>query len=127
MTPVQLEIIMPLITTLGFGCRSCSLIFNQAGIEDGYRNDCANDYPEEWRESLEQLLEWISEIKRLYKHRLRVQLIDAQSPTGLWKQVRHRLSQMPAFIVDRKLVHMGWNRDQLEALIDRRIRETSGA
>ncbi len=124
MNPIQLEIIMPLITTIGFGCRNCSLMFSQAGIEDGYRDDCASEYPPEWKENLEQLLEWISEIKRLYKHRLRVQLIDAQSPAGLWKQLRHRLSGMPAFIVDRKLIHTGWDRERLEALIDQRIRET---
>lgn len=124
MNPVELEIIMPLITTMGLGCRSCSMMLNQSGIEDGYRNDCISDYPEEWRQNLEQLLEWIREIKRLYKHRLHVQLIDAQSPTGLWRQIRHRPSQMPAFIVDRKFVHSGWDRARLEDLIDQRIRET---
>jgi hypothetical protein len=126
MSPVQLEVIMPLITTLGFGCRSCNVIFNQAGIENGYRDDCASEYPEEWRQQLEQLLEWIKDFKGLYKHRLHVQLIDAQSPAGLWKQLRHRLSEMPAFIVDRKLIYAGWDREQLEALIDQRIRETLG-
>ena len=126
MSPVQLEVIMPLITTLGFGCRSCNVIFNQAGIENGYREDCASEYPEEWTQELEQLLAWIKDFKQLYKHRLHVQLIDAQSPAGLWKQLRHRLSEMPAFIVDRKLVYTGWDRERLEDLIDQRIRETLG-
>jgi hypothetical protein len=41
---------------------------------------------------------------------------------GLWKQIRYRLFRFPAFIVDRKSTYIGWDYQELETLIDERIR-----
>jgi hypothetical protein len=70
---------------------------------------------------VDYLSKWIQELSHLYRHRLQIRVIDAQSPLGLWKQIRYKLFRFPAFIVDRKLTYIGWDPKQVEALIDERI------
>ena len=70
--------------------------------------------------------DWMRQLSILYKHRIRITVIDAQSPLGIWKQIRHRLFSMPAFIVDRKHTCTGWSTEQLESIIDSRIQELVG-
>ena len=123
MTPIQIEVIFPLLTSLEFGCKNCSLIFDRSGLPQNYRRENADEYPEDWREDVKKLHEWMINASQLYKHRIRIQLIDAQSPLGIWKQIRHRFSKLPGFVVDRKSVHIGWDTDRLESIIDERIRQ----
>jgi len=123
MTPIQIEVVFPLITSLEFGCKNCSLILDRSGIPQQHRHSSADEYPQEWREDVEKLHEWMANASELYKHRIRIRLIDAQSPLGIWKQIRHRFSKLPGFVVDRKAVHIGWDTDQLESIIDERIKE----
>ena len=125
MTPIQVEVIFPLLTSLEFGCKNCSLIFDRSGIPQNHRRSSADEYPEDWREDIEKLHEWMKNASELYKHRIRIRLIDAQSPLGLWKQIRHRFSKLPGFVVDRKTVHIGWDTERLESIIDERIRQDS--
>jgi len=65
----------------------------------------------------------ISEISRLYRHRVCFKVIEAQSPLGLWKQIRHKVFKYPAFIVDGKKTYVGFDCEELGALIDQRIKE----
>jgi len=123
MTPIQVEVVFPLLTAIEYGCKNCSIIFDQSRIPQHHRQTCADEYPEDWRKDLEKLYEWIGNASQLYKHRVQIRLIDAQSPLGIWKQIRHRLSKLPAFVVDRKAVHTGWDTSSLETLIDERIKQ----
>jgi len=54
-------------------------------------------------------------------------VIEAQSPLGLWKQIRHRVFKYPAFIVDGKKTYVGFDCEELGALIDERIKNPSGS
>jgi hypothetical protein len=96
-------------------------MFGTLGLEHKYRLNAANEYPEDWKQAVENLSTWIREISRLYRHRILIRVIDAQSPLGMWKQIRYRLFRFPAFIVDKKLTYIGWNPRSVEDLIDRRI------
>ena len=125
MTPVLVEVVAPMLSSVSLSCRGCGLVLNRLGIEKEYRDACSNEYPEHWQESVLRLSDWIREISRLYKHRVLIRVIDAQSPLGLWKQIRHRLGKMPAFIVDRKQTYTGWDTVQLESLIYQRLQEIS--
>jgi hypothetical protein len=97
------------------------------GIHKNYQLACSDEYPEDWKQNVEKLSLWIENASHLYQHRIRIRIIDAFSPLGIWKKIRHRLSEMPAFIVDHKSIHMGWDTDRLETLIDQRIHEASAA
>ncbi|MBI4963423.1 MAG: hypothetical protein HY913_09105 [Desulfomonile tiedjei] len=125
MTPIHIEVVVPLITALEFRCSRCGPIFEGLDVQKHYRDSCEDDYPEDWKQDLARLGDCLQKISETYKHRVRIKIIDAQSPLGLWKQLRHRVSGTPAFVVDGKDVCVGWNIDRLEELVDARIDEAS--
>ena len=125
MDTIELEVVAPMLSALEMSCRGCGMIFGSLGLRKKYRNACTDDYPDDWKEAVNILSQWIGEISSLYRHRIRIRVIDAQSPLGLWKQIRYRVFRFPAFIVDRKRTYVGWNPGELEALIDARIRDAA--
>jgi hypothetical protein len=121
--PIQVEVVFPFLTSIEFGCRNCSFIFDQSGIPQNDRRSSADEYPEDWREDFKKLQEWMANASKVHEHRIAIRLIDAQSPLGIWKQIRYRFSKLPGFVVDRKAVHTGWDTGLLESIIDERIRQ----
>jgi hypothetical protein len=49
----------------------------------------------------------------LYHNRVHIRLIDAQSPKGLWKQIRHWIFTYPAWIIDNRAAYAGWDSHEL--------------
>ena len=123
MEPVYLEVIAPMLSSVEMNCRRCGPVFDYLGLKNKYRNACVNEYPDDWKQAVGYLLDWIREVSYLYRHRIRIRIIDAFTPLGIWKQLRHRVYGFPAFVVDRKRTYVGWDRVELEALIDDRIRQ----
>ena len=121
MNTVLIEIVAPMLSSVEMNCRRCNFVFDYLGLQNKYRNDCVAEYPEEWKEAVGYVSGWIKEILKLYRHRVRIRVIDAQSPLGLWKQIRHRVFRFPAFIIDKKSTYIGWDPRRLEVLIDERI------
>lgn len=121
MKPILLEVVAPMLSTFEMNCRPCRFIFDTVGIGSKHRRISENEYPEDWKQAAGSLSAWIHAMTDLYRHRLKIRVIDAQSPLGLWMQLRHRLFRFPAFIVDKKQTYIGWDTQQLEALIDERI------
>ena len=118
MKPVILEVVAPLVSAMDIGCRSCGMILDSVGLRKEYLDGAAKDYPQDWKQAADDLTAWIRKISELYRHRILIRIIDAQSPVGLWKKLRYRLFRYPAFIIDKKLTYTGWNPQELEALID---------
>lgn len=125
MTPVILEVIAPMLSSVEMGCRGCGTIMDVLGLKKQDRQSCAAGYPDDWKEAVERLTDWIAEISRLYRHRILIRVIDAQTPMGLWKQIRHRVFTFPAFVVNRKKTYVGWDPQELEVVIDEEVRKTS--
>lgn len=123
MNPIILEVVAPMLSTVEMSCRGCGFIFAYVGLQSKYRNACTNEYPGDWKHAVNRLSNLLEEITFLYRHRIMIRVIDAQSPLGLWKQIRHRVFRFPAFIVDKRRTYIGWDSDQLEALIDERIHQ----
>ena len=121
MDPILLEVVAPMLSTVEISCRGCGSIMGYVGLREKYRDECTNEYPDDWKQAVDYVSKWINEISSLYQHRIRIRVIDAQSPLGLWKQIRYRLFRFPAFIVDRKRTYIGWDYGELETLIDERI------
>jgi len=119
--PILLEVVAPMLSTVEISCWGCGSIMGYVGLRDKYRDACTNEYPDDWKQAVDYVSKWINEISSLYQHRIRIRVIDAQSPLGLWKQIRYRLFRFPAFIVDRKRTYIGWDYGELETLIDERI------
>src|SRR5512133_1992611 len=117
MKPLTVDVVSNLIT--GFGhCARCELLMNEAGGNNRARQQDLADYPAKLREELAKLGDWLSELCRLYRHRISIRLIDAKSPLGLYKSLLHRIRRYPTFIIEKKEVYSGWDRERIEELLD---------
>jgi hypothetical protein len=124
MKPLTVEVVSNLITGFG-GCPRCELLMNEAGVNSRTRHEDAADYPAELREELAKLSDWLSELCRLYRHRISIRLIDAKSPFGLYKSLLHRIRRYPTFIIEKKEVYSGWDRQKIEELLDTHMQEAN--
>ena len=121
MNIIQLEVVAPMLSTTEVGGLGCGIVLSSLGIRSKYQAACTSEYPDDWREAIDFLSGWMKELQNLYRHRITIQVIDAYSPLGLWKQLRYRLFRFPAFIVDGKKTYVGWDHQELETLIDDRV------
>jgi hypothetical protein len=120
MKPIQLEIVARVVTFFDH-CRRCQILFDQSGLDEKIHQKEMEEYPPDLKEEYLKLSDWIRELTQLYKHRLLIRVIDAQSPLGIYKSLRHRFRTYPAFIVERKEAYTGWDKSQLESLLDKYI------
>ena len=102
MYPILLEVVAPMLSSVEIYSWGHSFITGYLGLRSKYRNSCLNEYPDDWKWAVDYLSLWIQKVSYLYRHRIRIRVIDAQSPLGLWKQLRYRIFRFPAFIVDQK-------------------------
>jgi len=121
MRAIRLDVVTNMLTTYG-QCNRCSLIFEETGLKREFDRRQLDEYPQDLKEESEKLSVWIRELKQLYKHRLVIRLIDAQSLAGVYKALRHRVREYPTFVVDGKETLSGWDKGRLEELIDRHIK-----
>ncbi len=124
MQPVLVQIVTRVITTFDH-CRHCELLFNEAGLDDKHHQREMNEYPEDLKEEYVQLSDWIRELSGRYGDRLVIKLIDVQSLLGVYKSIRYRIRKYPSFIVAGKEVYTGWDKGQLEALLDKHLRSAT--
>ncbi|OGP76967.1 MAG: hypothetical protein A2V86_03255 [Deltaproteobacteria bacterium RBG_16_49_23] len=64
------------------------------------------------------------ELTRLYKHRLIIRVIDAQSLLGIYKSLRYWFRAYPTFVVEGKETYTGWDKTRLESLLDKYIKNS---
>jgi len=121
MRPISLEIVTRVLTTFDH-CRHCEIFFDEAGLDKKFHQKEVNEYPPDLKEEFVKLSDWIRELTRLYKHRLLIRLIDVQSFLGIYKSLRHRIRKYPTFIVEGKETYAGWDKNQLEGLLDKHIK-----
>jgi hypothetical protein len=121
MKPIVLEIVTKVITSFG-QCRRCKILFDEAGFDQKVHQKEMDEYPADLKEEYTKLSDWIRELNGLYKHRLSIKLIDVQSPLGIYKSLRYRIRTYPTFIVEGKETYVGWDKSQLEGLLDKYIK-----
>lgn len=121
MKPILLEIVTKVLTYFD-QCRRCKILFDQAGFDEKLRQKEMEEYPSDLREEYARLSDWIRELNRLYRHRLLIKVIDVQSPLGIYKSLRYRIRTYPTFIVERSETYTGWDKRQLESLLDKYIK-----
>ncbi len=121
MKPILLEVVTKVITTFDH-CRHCEILFGEAGIDRKFHQKEMGEYPPDLKEEFIQLSDWIRELTRLYKHRLFIKLIDVQSLLGIYKSLRYWIRTYPTFIVEGKETYAGWDKSQLEGLLDKYVK-----
>jgi hypothetical protein len=120
MKPITLEIVTRVLTTFGH-CRHCEVIFDEVDFAQKFHQKDVNDYPPDLADEYLRLSDWIRELTHLYQHRLLIKIIDVQSFLGVYKSLRHWIRKYPTFIVEGKETYTGWDKDQLEHLLDKHI------
>jgi hypothetical protein len=122
MKPVCIEVVTNLFTSLGH-CRHCDLLFQESGVGPTVREEDNDAYPPQFHEEWKKLQEILRELRRLYRHRIVLFLVDAGSPLGLYKALRHRFRMCPTFILDKTDVYTGWDLKEIENLLDMRMQK----
>jgi hypothetical protein len=123
MKPIYIEVVAPMLSSVEISSWRFNFMLSYTGLKSKYRSACIDEYPDDWKWAVDYVSQWLQEISYLYRHRIQIRVIDAMSPLGLWKQIRYRLFRFPAFIVDKKRTYIGWDPQELEALIDERIHQ----
>jgi hypothetical protein len=124
MQPVRLEVVSRVITTFAY-CRHCQFLFKAAGLDEKYCQAEMDEYPAAVKEEYVQLCNWIRELARRYQDQLVIKLIDVQSLLGLYKSLRYRIRKYPCFILAGKAIYMGWDKGQLQSLLDKHLPATT--
>ena len=120
MEPKVLEIVSRVLTTYDH-CSHCETIFDAAGVNRKFHKRDFDEYPQDLREEFSKLSDWIRELHHSYHQRLQIALIDAQSPAGILKSLRHLIREYPAFILDGKKIYSGWDKGQLRERLDQHL------
>ena len=121
MKPITLEVVTRVLTTFGH-CRHCEVIFDEADVAKKHHQKEMSEYPPDLADEYLRLSDWIRELTHLYQHRLMIRIIDAQSLLGIYKSLRHWIRKYPAFIIEGKETCTGWDKHQLEHLLDKQIK-----
>jgi len=124
MKAILIEVVSKVLSTYGH-CIRCEPIFLESGVGKRSKVEDIDEYPPDLKEESLKLSELMCELYQLYKHRIHIRLIDAQSPLGIYKSLVHRFRKYPTFIVEKKDVCRGWDRQKLEELIDKHIKESA--
>jgi hypothetical protein len=117
MKPFFIEVVSNLFTSLGH-CRHCDLLFQESGLGPTVREEDSDAYPPQFHEEWKKLREILQKLRQLYRHRIVILLVDADSPLGLYKALRHRFRRYPTFILDKQDVYTGWDLKEIENLLD---------
>ena len=118
MRPIRLEVIAPTFQGLGI-CSSCELVFSQAGMGEHPAERGLDEYPQEWQDEFHRLTDWVYDLAGQYGDQISIKVIDPQSIEGLAKSLRYRVRRYPSWIVNGKTRVAGWDREALEAALER--------
>jgi hypothetical protein len=118
MKPIRLEVIAPTLQGLGM-CTACELVLAEAGVGQDPTERALDEYPQEWQDQVRRLTDWVYDLAGRYGDQILIKVIDPQSPEGLLKSVRYRVRRYPTWVVDGKTRVVGWDRQALEAALER--------
>ncbi len=119
--PLRVEVVSMMLGIQTEECKNCRLIFADVGLKGKFADKEVNEYPEDVKEEVLRLSDWIRELVQRYPDQIQVKVIDAVSPLGLYKKLRHRIKEFPAFIVDNRETYAGWDKSALEGLLNRHL------
>jgi len=78
------------------------------GLSKKYDESMLKEYPKAVVEEHQKISEILVSLQRYFGEHLRLEIVDPQSPRGVWYSVRFRASKYPCFIVDGKVKFEGY-------------------
>jgi len=120
MSHVSVQVIAPVLTNF-FHCMHCEQVFDQAGIGRQVHQEELDQYPEDIKEEASRLASLLLDLSQRYGNQIHIQVIDPQSPEGLFKSMRYWVRKYPTFIVNGHEKVVGWDQAALDALLKARL------
>jgi hypothetical protein len=118
--PVLLEVLAPMPTDF-YHCLHCERMFDLAGLGASAHQQMQADYPPQMLEESQRLAAWLQDLSTRYRGRLQIRVLDPQSLQGLSKSLRYGVRRYPAFFINRRQKHVGWERAPLERALEKEI------
>jgi hypothetical protein len=113
---VLLEVLAHVPTEF-FHCLHCERVFDVTDVGAEVRREARASYPSQILEEAQRLSTLLTELSAKWGKLLQIRVIDPQSPEGLYKSLRHWIRRYPTFVIDRRAVYTGWDREALEQLL----------
>lgn len=113
--PLEVEIVAHVLGSMDH-CSHCQVFIDGAGVGGRVKQSDLDSFPKEWMAEWQQLSDLILALAERHAGQLVIKITDAQSPTGMWKAIRHGVRRYPTFIVGGEKYH-GWDENQIETLV----------
>jgi hypothetical protein len=101
-------------------CSHCQVFIDGVGVGGNIKRTDLDSYPKEWMAEWQRLSDLILDLAKRHAGQLVIKIVDAQSPSGMWKALRYGVRQYPTFIVGGDKYH-GWDEAQIEGLIQAHV------
>ncbi len=112
---IYLEVIAPIPAGMQ-PCAPCERVMRDR-LGDLVEKEMVEGYPPEFLAEFDRLVSWLDGLPARFD-RLRIRVIDPQSPEGLWKCLRHNVHPYPAFILQGKRKVVGWDPAAVEQALE---------
>jgi hypothetical protein len=105
-----------------YHCQHCEIVWDHLGVgQPIHAEQRAAGLPADLQAEYADIAAWVGEAQARYGSRITFRVVDAASVEGLIKSVRHRARRFPAFILDGQERVLGFDRDRLDAALERRL------
>jgi hypothetical protein len=116
---ITIEVVSTMLGIQTEECKNCRGVFASIGLKNKFADREINEYPEDLKGEVLRLSQWVRELAQTYPDQIILKVIDAVSPLGIYKMLRHRLRKFPAFIINQKEIYSGWDKEELRTRINR--------
>jgi hypothetical protein len=105
-----------------YHCQHCEIVWGHLGLgERLHAEQRKNALPADLQAEYAAISDWVQGAFDRYGERLTVKVVDAASIEGLYKAIRYRARQFPAFVIDGRERILGFNPDRLNAALETRL------
>ena len=119
--PLRVEVLSKMLSVQTEECKNCRLVFEEVGLKSKFHNQEINEYPDDIKDEVLRLSDWIRCLVRRFPNDVQFKIIDAMTPLGVYKILRHRIRKLPGFIIEHRKTYSGWDSKALEALINQHL------
>src|SRR5574341_703730 len=123
--PLDIEVVAHVTGSMDH-CQHCQVFIDGVGVGGQVKQEDLAAYPEEFIRDWRNVSDWVLELADKYPGKLIIRITDAQSVQGLWKSLTKGVRKYPTFIVEGQEKYHGWDHDQLEAIIQKRLQPAGG-
>lgn len=123
--PLNIEVVAHVTGSMDH-CSSCQVFIDGVGVGGQVKQEDLQSYPEDFIKDWQRVSDWVLELADKHPGQLLIRITDAQTVQGLWKSLTKGVRKYPTFIIEGEEKYHGWDHDQLEALIERRLQAAEG-